>query len=76
MDLLASYNDGDSSGGEEAPAVKKYALPMKKFDLIVSSAPAVAEDLKALQVYTNPKNKVLKYNPKAEEMWRPLAVRS
>jgi hypothetical protein len=76
MDLLAGYGDGDSSGGEEMPPVKTHSVPMKKFAMAVSSAPAVADDLKALQVYHNPKTKVLKYNPKAEEMWRPLAVNS
>jgi len=72
MDLLSNYDDDAPSGDEEKKAVKpKVVVPMKKFAL-VSSAPHVMTDLKANQVYVAPGKKELLYNPKAEQMWKPI----
>lgn len=78
MDLLSNYDAGsdDETPAAKEPVVEKkktYNVPMKKFALTVASAPGVMDDLKVGMCYTDPQTKELIHNPKANEMWKPLA---
>jgi hypothetical protein len=78
MELLAKYDEDEDDGpvatfNKPSEPVKLHSVPMKKFALAVQTAPPVMDDFRVGQVFTRTDVKELTHNPKASEMWKPLA---
>jgi len=71
MELLGTYQEHDEAP-EDVPS-QSSSVPLKKFELAVSAAPLVKENVStAMSRFVGRDTKEVFHNPKAEEMWAPI----